>query len=63
MNYKVTLINEELNHVSFNVLNDDDILYSDKRCDLTIDDEVAMDIELTRFSQIIINDYNNPVVI
>lgn len=61
MNFEITNINTELNHVSFNVLNDGDVILTDKRCDLTIDDEDAMNAELDRFSIIVIDDYNNPV--
>jgi hypothetical protein len=61
MNFEITNINTELNHVSFNVLNDGDVILTDKRCDLTIDDEDAMNAELDRFSIIVIEDYNNPV--
>jgi hypothetical protein len=61
MNFEITNINTELNHVSFNVLNDGDVILTDKRCDLTIDDEEAMNAELDRFSIIVIDDYNNPV--
>lgn len=61
MNFEITNIDTELNHVSFNVLNDGDVILTDKRCDLTIDDEEAMNAELDRFSLIVIDDYNNPV--
>ena len=61
MNFEITNINTELNHVSFNVLNNGDVILTDKRCDLTIDDEEAMNAELDRFSLIVIDDYNNPV--
>jgi hypothetical protein len=61
MNFEITNIDTELNHVSFNVLNDGDVILTDKRCDLTIDDEDAMNAELDRFSIIVIEDYNNPV--
>lgn len=61
MNFEITAIDAELNHVSFNVLNNGDVILSDKRCDLPIDDEEAMDAELDRFSLIVIDDYNNPV--
>jgi hypothetical protein len=61
MNFEITNINTELNHVSFNVLNNGDVILTDKRCDLTIDDEEAMNAELDRFSLIVIEDYNNPV--
>jgi len=61
MNFEITNINTDLNHVSFNVLNDGDVILTDKRCDLTIDDEEAMNAELDRFSIIVIDDYNNPV--
>jgi hypothetical protein len=61
MNFEITYINTELNHVSFNVLNNGDVILTDKRCDLTIDDEDAMNAELDRFSLIVIEDYNNPV--
>jgi len=61
MNFEITNINAELNHVSFNVLNNGDVILTDKRCDLTIDDEDAMNAELDRFSIIVIEDYNNPV--
>jgi hypothetical protein len=61
MNFEITNINTELNHVSFNVLNNGDVILTDKRCDLTIDDEDAMNAELDRFSIIVIDDYNNPV--
>jgi hypothetical protein len=61
MNFEITNIDTELNHVSFNVLNDGDVILTDKRCDLTIDDEEAMNAELDRFSIIVIDDYNNPV--
>jgi hypothetical protein len=61
MNFEITNINTELNHVSFNVLNDGDVILTDKRCDLPIDDEEAMNAELDRFSIIVIDDYNNPV--
>lgn len=61
MNFEITNIDTELNHVSFNVLNDGDVILTDKRCDLTIDDEDAMNAELDRFSLIVIDDYNNPV--
>jgi hypothetical protein len=61
MNFEITNINTELNHVSFNVLNDGDVILTDKRCDLPIDDEDAMNAELDRFSIIVIDDYNNPV--
>jgi hypothetical protein len=61
MNFEITNINTELNHVSFNVLNNGDVILTDKRCDLTIDDEDAMNAELDRFSIIVIEDYNNPV--
>ena len=61
MNFEITNINTELNHVSFNVLNNGDVILTDKRCDLTIDDEEAMNAELDRFSIIVIDDYNNPV--
>ena len=61
MNFEITNIDTELNHVSFNVLNDGDVILTDKRCDLTIDDEDAMNAELDRFSIIVIDDYNNPV--
>jgi len=61
MNFEITNINTELNHVSFNVLNNGDVILTDKRCDLTIDDEEAMNAELDRFSIIVIEDYNNPV--
>jgi hypothetical protein len=61
MNFEITNINTELNHVSFNVLNNGDVILTDKRCDLTIDDEDAMNAELDRFSLIVIEDYNNPV--
>ena len=61
MNFEITNIDTELNHVSFNVLNDGDVILTDKRCDLPIDDEEAMNAELDRFSLIVIDDYNNPV--
>lgn len=61
MNFEITNIDTELNHVSFNVLNNGDVILTDKRCDLTIDDENAMNAELDRFSIIVIDDYNNPV--
>jgi hypothetical protein len=61
MNFEITNIDTELNHVSFNVLNNGDVILTDKRCDLTIDDEEAMNAELDRFSIIVIDDYNNPV--
>ena len=61
MNFEITNINTELNHVSFNVLNNGDVILTDKRCDLPIDDEEAMNAELDRFSIIVIDDYNNPV--
>lgn len=61
MNFEITNIDTELNHVSFNVLNNGDVILTDKRCDLTIDDEDAMNAELDRFSLIVIDDYNNPV--
>jgi hypothetical protein len=61
MNFEITNIDTELNHVSFNVLNNGDVILTDKRCDLTIDDEDAMNAELDRFSLIVIEDYNNPV--
>lgn len=61
MNFEITSIDTELNHVSFNVLNNGDVILTDKRCDLTIDDEEAMNAELDRFSLIVIDDYNNPV--
>jgi hypothetical protein len=61
MNFEITNIDTELNHVSFNVLNNGDVILTDKRCDLTIDDEDAMNAELDRFSIIVIEDYNNPV--
>ena len=61
MNFEITNINTELNHVSFNVLNNGDVILTDKRCDLTIDDEDSMNAELDRFSIIVIEDYNNPV--
>ena len=61
MNFEITNINTELNHVSFNVLNNGDVILTDKRCDLPIDDEEAMNAELDRFSLIVIDDYNNPV--
>jgi hypothetical protein len=61
MNFEITNINTELNHVSFNVLNDGDVILTDKRCDLPIDNEEAMNAELDRFSIIVIEDYNNPV--
>lgn len=61
MNFEITNIDTELNHVSFNVLNNGDVILTDKRCDLTIDDEDAMNAELDRFSIIVIDDYNNPV--
>ena len=61
MNFEITYIDTELNHVSFNVLNDGDVILTDKRCDLPIDDEEAMNAELDRFSLIVIDDYNNPV--
>lgn len=61
MNFEITNIDTELNHVSFNVLNNGDVILTDKRCDLTIDDEEAMNAELDRFSLIVIDDYNNPV--
>lgn len=61
MNFEITNIDTELNHVSFNVLNNGDVILTDKRCDLPIDDEEAMNAELDRFSLIVIDDYNNPV--
>lgn len=61
MNFEITNIDTELNHVSFNVLNNGDVILTDKRCDLPIDDEDAMNAELDRFSLIVIDDYNNPV--
>lgn len=61
MNFEITSIDTELNHVSFNVLNNGDVILTDKRCDLPIDDEEAMNAELDRFSLIVIDDYNNPV--
>lgn len=61
MNFEITNIDTELNHVSFNVLNNGDVILTDKRCDLPIDDEEAMNAELDRFSIIVIDDYNNPV--
>lgn len=61
MNFEITNIDTELNHVSFNVLNNGDVILTDKRCDLPIDDEEAMNAELDRFSIIVIEDYNNPV--
>ena len=61
MNFEITNIDTELNHVSFNVLNDGDVILTDKRCDLPIDDEEAMNADLDRFSLIAIDDYNNPV--
>ena len=61
MNFEITNIDTDLNHVSFNVLNNGDVILTDKRCDLTIDDEEAMNAELDRFSIIVIDDYNNPV--
>ena len=61
MNFEITYIDTELNHVSFNVLNNGDVILTDKRCDLPIDDEEAMNAELDRFSLIVIDDYNNPV--
>lgn len=61
MNFEITNIDTELNHVSFNVLNNGDVILTDKRCDLPIDDEDAMNAELDRFSIIVIDDYNNPV--
>ena len=61
MNFEITNIDTELNHVAFNVLNNGDVILTDKRCDLPIDDEEAMNAELDRFSIIVIDDYNNPV--
>lgn len=61
MNFEITSIDTELNHVAFNVLNNGDVILTDKRCDLPIDDEEAMNAELDRFSLIVIDDYNNPV--
>lgn len=64
-NYEVTATDATkgtIGHISFDViLEDDTVILSDTRCDVPLDDLVAQDAELTRFSAIVIDDYNNPV--
>ncbi len=59
-NYEVTATDEtkgRIGHISFNVLLDGDIINSDTRCDVPLDDLEAQDAELTRFSDVFIADY------
>jgi len=64
-NYVVTATDATkgtMGHISFDVvLEDETIILSDTRCDVPLDDLVAQDTELTRFSAIVVDDYNNPV--
>ena len=63
-NYEVTATDATkgtMGHISFDVLDGVTVILSDTRCDVPLDDLVAQDIELTRFSAIVIDDYNNPV--
>ena len=60
-NYEVTATDETKGHISFDVLLNGDIILSDTRCDVSLDDLEAQDAELTRFSAIVIEDYNNLV--
>jgi hypothetical protein len=56
-NYEVTATDETKGHISFDVLLDGDIILSDTRCDVPLDDLDAQDTELTRFSDVVIADY------
>ena len=63
-NYEVTATDETkgtIGHISFDVLDGETVILSDTRCDVPLDDLVAQDTELTRFSAIVVDDYNNPV--
>lgn len=56
MNYEVTGTDETKGHISFDVLLDGEIILSDTRCDVPLDDLDAQDAELTRFASIVIED-------
>lgn len=56
MNYNVTGTNQSKGHISFDVILDGEIILSDTRCDVPLDDLVAQDAELTRFSDVVIED-------
>lgn len=55
-NYKVTGTNQSKGHISFDVILDGEIILSDTRCDVPLDDLVAQDAELTRFADVVIED-------
>lgn len=56
-NYKVTATDETKGHISFDVLDGKTAILSDTRCDVSLDDLEAQDAELTRFSDVVIADY------
>jgi hypothetical protein len=60
-NYDVTSTDQAKGHISFDVLYDGDIILSDTRCDVPLDDLDAQDTELTRFSDVVIADYEASV--
>lgn len=50
--YKITAIDEALGHISFNIIVGGNVVLSDTRCDLPIDDMEAVKAELERVTLI-----------
>lgn len=60
--YKITQIDEEKGHVTFQVIIDGSVVQSDTRCDLPINDVDAVKAELERYAQSVSADYVGPEV-
>lgn len=55
--YKITQIDEEKNHVTFQVIIDGKVVQTDTRCDLPLNDVDVVKDELDRYSKKVALDY------